>query len=430
MRKVLLGILFVVLLVALVYKSPFSAMYNYNKARGLYNEGQYEQALPYFEKSLFADSKGILARFYYVLALTKAKPVYSVQKKLYDMANSKIEDEASKYAKVQAVALRYKLMEGIENNYIHNAALGSDILRWDIKSFPLSVYIEDKDSVPEYYIQNINKALNLWTARTNFVKFKDASSKEDAQILIRFKDVPPDLCQNGVCKYTVAYTDPSIDNNKILQQMVLTFYKTNPLKNNFSPREVFNTALHEVGHTLGIMGHSDNPGDLMYSMQDSDLGKDYYYFYKTEDQTLTLRDLKTLVLLYRIEPTISNVKDLHSETFYYAPLIMGSDDVRLQRKLNEFKTYIQKYPKMAAGYVNLASVYVDMGDYESALKLLNDGESYANTDDEKYLIHFDRAVIYYNKQNYDKALESANLAKSIRADKNVQDLITDIIKIK
>ncbi len=428
MRKVLLAILFIVLVVALFYKSPFSAMYNYNKARALYNQKQYEQSLPYFEKSLFADPKGILARFYYVLALSKSEPTYSTQKKLFEMANSKIEDEASKYAKSQTMYLRYKLLDGIENNYIFNAAMGSDILRWDIRSFPLSVYIDSPDTVPPYYIESIKRAMNLWTSRTNFVKFKQAQNPVEADILIRFEDIPNDLCQGGVCKYTIAHTEPQIDKNKILKQMDLTFYKTNPRKENFTSREVFNTALHELGHTLGIMGHSDNPNDLMYSMKESDF--DIFTFMRAEEHSLTARDLKTLVLLYRIEPTISNVKNLHSENFYYAPLILGNDDVRLQKKLNEYKKYTQTYPNMAAGYINLASVYVDLGDFDSALREIDKAEPLANTKDEQFLIHYDRAIIYYNQQKYSSALESAQRAQSIKNENNVQELISDIEKIK
>lgn len=428
MRKILLTILFIVLVVALFYKSPFSAMYNYNKARALYNQRQYEQSLPYFEKSLFADPKGILARFFYVLALSKSEPKYSIQKKLFEMANSKIEDEASKYAKSQTMYLRYKLLDGIENNYIFNAAMGSDILRWDIRSFPLSVYIDSPNSVPPYYIESINRAMNLWSSRTNFVKFKQAQNPLDADILIRFENTPNDLCKGGICKYAIAHTEPQIDKNKILKQMDLTFYKTNPRKENFTSREVFNTALHELGHTLGIMGHSDNPNDLMYSMKESDF--DIFAFMRTEEHSLTARDLKTLVLLYRIEPTISNVKNLHSENFYYAPLILGNDDVRLQKKLNEYKKYTQTYPNMAAGYINLASVYVDLGDFDSALREINKAEQLANTKDEQFLVHYDRAIIYYNQQKYSSALEAAQHAQSIKNENNVQELIKDIEKIK
>ncbi|MBQ8459696.1 tetratricopeptide repeat protein [bacterium] len=422
-RRFLLFLFLIVLVFALFYKSPFSAMYNYNKAKALYTQGQYEQAIPYFERSLFADPRGILARFYYVLTLSKAKPVYSVQKKLYDMANSKINDEASKYAKVQLMYMKYNLLDGIENNYIYNASMGNDILRWDIKSFPLKVYFDNPTLVPDYYVSSIKNAMIQWTNHTNFVKFSIINEPSQADIYISFKDIQKDACENGVCKYAVAYTEPEISKDKILKKMNLTFYKTNPRGENFSAREVFNTALHELGHTLGIMGHSENPNDVMYSIKESDYMLD---FFKSEDQALSARDLKTLVLLYRIEPTISNTKNQHSETFYYAPLVLGNDDLRLQKKLDEYRKYIQLYPHMASGYINLASVYGDLGDFDSALKALNDAEARANTTDERYLVLYNKAITYYNKQEITKALECAQKAQSIKDDNNVRDLISDI----
>ncbi len=48
----------------------------------MYEAGQYEQSIPVFEKSLFSDPKNLLARFNYVLALSKSKPTLSVQKKI------------------------------------------------------------------------------------------------------------------------------------------------------------------------------------------------------------------------------------------------------------------------------------------------------------------------------------------------------------
>lgn len=427
MRKFLLVVLLIVLIIALLYKSPFSALYNYNRAKSLYDQAKYEESLPFFEKSLFADNKGILTRFYYVLALSKSKPVYSIQKKLYNMANSKINDEALRFAKAQAVVLRYNLLEGIENNYIYNATMGNDILRWDIKSFPLKVYFEDLNSVPSYYYDEILKAMNLWSGSTNFVKFEQIDNSQNANIVIRFKKTPKDICKNGVCEYAVAYTEPKID-DKILKQMVLTFYRTNPNNQGFTPREIFNTALHELGHTLGIMGHSDNPNDIMFSLKEDP--NSLYALYRSADQSLSMRDLRTLVLLYRIEPTISNVLNLHSENFYYAPLILGNENVMLQRKLQEYKKYITNYPNLAAGYINIASVYGDLGDYKSALEALDVAEKLANNDDDLYLVMYNRSIIYFNSQDYNTAIEFANKAKSIKNDQSINDLISDIKKLQ
>ena len=426
MRKILLFILFIVLAIAAIYKSPFSAMYNYNKARVLYLEGKYEQSIPYFERSLFADKKGILARFYYVLALSKSKPTYSVQKKLFEMADSDITDEASKYAKSQIVYLKHNLIKGFENNYIYNAAMGNDIVRWDLRSFPLNVYIEQTNDVPQYYYTGIQSALNQWVIKTNFIKFNMTKDKDNAQIVISFKDIDENVCdKSGNCKYIVAYTEPIIANDNSLKKMNLTFYKTNPLKQNFSQNEVFNTAQHELGHTLGIMGHSDNPADIMYDNADS---KKYDYIFSSTN-SISNRDLNTLVLLYRLETKITDNNQNKNENLYYAPLIMGKEDIVLQKKLDEYKKYISNYPNIATGYINIASVYVDMGDYESALKNLATAQGYANSIDEKYIIEYDLAIIYYNKQEPQKALEHANNAKKIKPTNNAEELISDIQKM-
>ena len=428
MRKVLLFILFILLAIYMVYRSPLSASYYYNKARKMYNAGQYEQSIPVFEKSLFSDSKNILTRFYYVLALAKSEPTYSIQKKLYEIGNSNIDDEAKKYARFQAVSLRHKLLAGVENNYIFNAVSGNDIIRWDIKSFPLKVYYENISSAPTYYKENIDKALNQWTLRTNFVKFIQTNDKKEANIVIKFSDIPENSCTEAGCKYAIAYTEPQISSKGVLERMNLTFYRTDPRKNLFTPKEVYNTALHEIGHTLGIMGHSDNPEDLMYSTNENN--KNMYDYYRSDFQYLTSRDVKTLALLYRIEPTVSNVKGLHSENFYYAPLIMGSTDARLQQKLNEFQKYIREFPNLAAGYINITSVYVDMGDFDSAIEALNTAERLVQTTDEQFMVAYNRAVIYYNKQEYDRALTYAKQAYSIKPSQNTQELITDIERLK
>ena len=422
MRKFLLGLLLIVLVIALVYKSPFSALYNFNKAKSLYEANQYEQSLPYFERSLFADSKGVLARFFYVLALSKSKPTYSVQKKLFEMSESKIDDEAKQVAKTQIRVMRRHLLSGLEPNYIYNAVYGEDILRWDIRSFPLKVYIDNVDTVPEYYIEAIEQAMLLWVKNTNFIKFKKVQSLTDADIYITFKDIDRSQCENGVCKFVVAYTEPSISGDNLLKHMSLTFYRTNPLNQGFSRDVIYNTAIHELGHTLGIMGHSDNPLDLMYSLKNDDFAP----WYGSLRQALSPRDLNTLVLLYRLEPTISNVENLKSESFYYSPLILGNNDVILQKKLDELKKYIESYPEIAAGYINISAVYADMGDFDASLNSLSQAEKYAKTQDEQYLIAYNRSITYFNLQKFEAALDYANTAKSIKDTQGVQELINEI----
>ncbi|MBR1424676.1 matrixin family metalloprotease [bacterium] len=406
-------------------KTPISSGHYYNKAKSAYDSGQYSVAAELFEKVTNLDSNNPNARLYYAMALSKLEPKYTVQKKIYELANSKINDQAKQYAKSQIITIKRELLKGVEDNYIYNAVAGNNIIRWNINSFPLKIYIENQRSVPKYYMDNINKAFNQWSSRTNFVKFSPTNDKQKANIVIKFENSPSNGCDGEKCHYTVAYTTPHATPNGILKQMDLTFSITDLNGNDFSALEIYNSALHEIGHTLGLMGHSENPDDVMYS--NNDKTRDVFAMYRSASQYLSMRDLKTLALLYRLEPNITDIKT-QSENFYYPPLILGSNDEVLQKKLNEWEKYIAKYPELPSGYINLASIYSDFGDFENAIKYLDQAGSLKLSQDEKYLINYNKAVIYFNAQDYKKALQYANTAKSIKNDSTINELIEEIKK--
>ena len=420
-RKILLGILVVLIIIFILFKSPFAATYNYNKAKSLYDNGKAELSLAYFEKSHFANPNNSLNRYYYAMALSKSKPTYSVQKKLYELSQSNANDEAAKLAKSKAYQMRRAILSEIGDNYIFNAASGTDIIRWDVRSFPLKVYIEESN-VPKYYFSNIRSALSQWVNR----RFSEVNNEADAQIVIRFKDVDSSVCSGGICKYVVAYTEPTIGSNNMLKKMTLTFYKTNPRNQKFLPPEIYSTALHEIGHTLGLMGHSEKSGDIMYAAQNksSSTGTSY------GSTKLSQRDLKTLVLLYRTKPTITNTYNLNSETFYYAPLIIGTGDEIIQKKIEEYTKYIKSYPQLATGYINLGGAYSDAGDFEKGLQYMSTAEKYAKTDDERFLIYYNKSIMYYNMKNSEKAMQYARQAQGIKNDSSIAELIEDIQQMK
>ena len=424
LKKILAAILITLLAVVIWQKTPISTGVYYNRALKEYKAGNYEASVKLFEHILNNDKSNKNARFYYVRALSNLKPTYSVEKKIYEIANSDITDESKAYAKTLAFNIKKELLKGVEDNYIYNAISGKEIMRWDIKSFPLKVYIQADSSIPEYYAENIKKALNQWENRTGFIKFKQVTNKSEANIDILFKDFTGQCDQNS-CKFAVGYTEPTISGHN-LKQMTIIFHKMKPDNTEFTQLEVYNTALHEMGHALGIMGHSDNSNDVMYS--NNDKTGDIYSEFRSDFQYLSMRDLKTLALLYKLSPTIINSNDFENESYYYSPLIIGNKDELLEKKLVEMQKYIETYPNFAAGHINIASVYSDMGNIDEALEHLNKAEELASNSDEKYLANYNRAIIYYNNQQYQTALKYANEAKSIRDNPEIDTLIAEINK--
>ena len=81
---------------------------------------------------------------------------------------------------------------------------------------------------------------------------------------------------------------------------------------------------------------------------------------------------------------------------------------------------------MATGYINLGGAYGDIGEFEKALQNMGLAERYAKTSDERYLIYYNKAIIYYNMQNYDRAMQYAQQAQSIKNEPSVAELIQEI----
>lgn len=425
LKKILIIIFCVVCGAYIWYRTPVSSDYYLNKGLSAYNAKNYPMAVEYLEHSLASKLNNARAEMYLVKSLSNMTPTYSVQKKLYKISESSVNLPSKELAKFAVAKIRNDLLKDFSDNYIYNAMQGKEIMRWDIKSFPLSVYFKNLESVPDYYKDSINKAMNQWEKRTGFIKFKAVQEEKDAQIYVEFRDIDVSSCPSlKECKYTVAYTEPVVGSDNILKRYNFIFHRTNPLGEKYSSIEIYNTTLHELGHALGIMGHSDNPNDVMYA--NNEKATDIYAKYRSDSQYISMRDLRTIALLYSLAPTISNVKNLSSEKFMYPPLVLGGDDEILLKKVKELEAYIQKYPNFAAGYINIASVYAQLGYKEKGLSYLKKAESLALSDDEKYMTYYNRSVIYFNSQEYNLSKEAALKAQSVKNTPEIQSMIDEI----
>lgn len=401
--------------------SALCSPYYFNKGKTLYNQNQYDASIKFFERALQANPKNSTARYYYALALSKGTPTYSNQEGLYLMANSKTHDMAQSYAKSQLYPLKSRLIDGVEDNYIYSAVLNKDILRWSTESFPLKVYFENTNHA---YRENIKKAFEQWSKASNFLQFAEVFNPEESDIEIRFSNYDGPQCKSANCAYTVATTSNKTDKYHRLKKMIIKFYNTNPFGEQFTNSEIYNTALHEIGHALGISGHSDNPSDVMYA--NNHKVANVFDPYSNNIFYLSKRDLNTIKLLYRIAPTITNTKGWYFENLYYAPLILGNDEEILKKKLDEYQRYIDQYPNYCGGYINIATVYYSMGKNKKAQEALDTAETLATNADDRYLINYNRAVLYYHNQDYNSALNSAKEALALKNDETTNALIKDI----
>lgn len=373
------------------------------------------------------DSRNKDYRYYYVLALTNLNPTVKVQKSIFEISETREDDSARQLAEMEISKWQDNILVNIGDNYIEQAPLDNRVIRWDEKSFPLKVAITDKSNIelPPYYRTEILRAFAQWQTSSDFLTFEEITGEKYADIVVEITPLPSNVCEGNVCRYVVGYTTPKFKGST-LKKMTITLYDKDPYGNYFSDKELYNTILHEIGHALGIMGHSYSSEDLMYMTTET--SSSFYAPYRSSFQYLSSQDINTIRLLYKLIPDITNtpIKNLDTKGLIYAPIVLGNSREMSSRKLEEAKNYIKNAPDISGGYIDLGVAYAELNKTNEALKAMNKALELSKSNNEKYMAYYNIAVLYTNNGKLDKALTYAKEAQNIFDSEEVKELISNI----
>ncbi len=165
------------------------------------------------------------------------------------------------------------------------------VARWDQRKMPLHVLIKSgigKVGYTELCPSSIEQAMEQWSAASNGkISFTLVNGEADADIICEWTDNPKDLStpmEGGECR--VSYeSDGAIFRSEII---ILT---KSPKEHLTSQSEsLLIVCLHELGHGLGLSGHSSQLGDSMFAFASP-----------MKKQVLSERDKKTIQKLYSME---------------------------------------------------------------------------------------------------------------------------------
>ncbi len=396
-----------------------------NLGQKAYEKKNYIKAYKNLNKAIFLDSKNSNIRYYYIQTLIELKPTLQVQKEIYKISQLNLADSADLISDRKIAKWRNKIFFNIGDNYIERVPFNNKILRWDAEKFPLKVNIENNTSLPlpKYYEEEIKKAFLQWQFSTGeLICFEFINNPKEAQILVKFNPLTKrEDCTDNNCKYVMAFTAPFIKND-LLDKMEIVFYTPSNTGRPFEKEELHNIALHEIGHSLGIMGHSYNKKDLMYmeTQQDSHFTK-----LRGDFRLIPPTDLNTLSLLYKLIPDITNtpLDKFNTSHQFFAPIIMGDNEQINSRKMLEAQNYINSAPEIPNGYIDLSASYLEIKQYNKAIDSLNKALMLSSNNNEKFLVYYDFAIIYAEIKDWESALNYANLAKKVKPSSDVDGLI-------
>lgn len=250
----------------------------------------------------------------------------------------------------------------VGKNYLDAVLSSGKLERWNPKSFPLKVYIQAGAEVPAEYIQEVQNAFATWEKETNgFVRFVYTNSADSAN----YKCIFPSNIKNRNCDEkgmgTAAYQYFTYDNEGNIKFSIVEFSVYACDGKTKWPREIFySTALHEIGHGLGLRGHSTDKDDLMYPVSVATL----------ERAKISQADMNTLRAIYSIVPDVTNIPFTDSDKeglITTADLWGENDSQRADFTIQKIKENIAITPDNPSLYAELANAYRDKHDYNNAI---------------------------------------------------------------
>lgn len=275
------------------------------------------------------------------------------------------------------------------DSYFRNVASNGKIIRWNTATFPLQVYIQDSADVPEYYREIVMSAYQTWQrASEGLVKFEFVESASGADMKCYFKNT-----DNTKSIGTHAFT---INGNKITDSTIV-FNRVDSKGHSLDSKQLYSSALQEIGHSLGLTGKSNSIYDVMYPIGTK---------FNTE---ITTRDLKTLALVYSVIPDVTNepLTDVERSRLFSVSEVLATLNVPVT---NDTKNLDDIVAGDISTHLALAEQYRRRAEYDKAAKEYQAVAQMKNDRRSKSEVYYEVAVMYLDAEEYSNAKSCAEIA--------------------
>lgn len=350
----------------------FSSTY-YETGIQHYSKSQFREAIFFFQRTLETDHNHVNSRYYLADTYMKLnQPVLAEQhyqrvleiapnsqaarlSKMALISIRKMSDAQKRHQRLKNITInrgnlgredRYQGLAEEGDDYLDKVTQGGKLVRWSFLTMPLTVYIEEKpigiqNFQPAFY-SSVRQALDTWVAALNQqLTYQLTTIPEKADIRITWTNsIDSHGSHNeGGTSYTAGLMIPRFDNNQIdyMTVKIATFDISGKPQSN---QAIHAVAIHEIGHSLGLLGHSDNPDDIMYAQNKQVL-------------KLSTRDINTIRLLYSSQPDINN---LNPEQRAIDPEKEKEQAKKLDEELVQAEETIQRFGT-ALNWLNLGVLY-------------------------------------------------------------------------
>lgn len=362
---------------------PLSAMAgSYELGLRMYEQGNYEMASRYFREAATQNGGNPNIHYYLADSYVKMNRLPEAQAEYQRILAMAPDTQAARLSRIGLSRLHSYLQRpeyggwhkagetgpgeaidkytggGIgEDDYVDDVTENGKIVRWSLSKMPLKIFIEKAPqgirNFQPAFISQIPRAMDIWGSALNHqLRYRLVDEKEQADLRVTWTNTIDTRGHNsdGGTAYTAGLTIPNIKDDQIryMDVKIATFdIQGKPQTTEI----VYAVAIHELGHALGLLGHSDNPADIMFAQNQHVI-------------TPSVRDKNTIRKLY------TEVADINNLPASERKKAEGRDD-EIAKKMDESIEKMEKQAKedgMALTWLNLGVAYFQKGKAVSTKK--------------------------------------------------------------
>ena len=388
-----------------------------NAGKKNFEVGSYDKALKSFSKAAKLKPYDDEPIYYQALTLSKMPSTYETQKMLHEIAQLEDCEEASALAEEALLKMRKGLELRVGSSYIDNVLYQDQLVRWNA-SEPITYSVTSNVYVPDFYIETVKKAFQNWQTATNGeISFREVNAG-NAKINVKFVDAVSFVSnEEGQTGEVI----PSIKDNKLLK-MDINLKPTDKNKKNMDEGKLLSLAQHEIGHALGLWGHSASVEDVMY--YSGDFVSDSTYAKK-----ISTRDANTLMLVYKMVPDVIDtpIKESEYADLFYHNVLTTYPGKNYELEIQRLISQLRGDKNNIVVWVDLAINYAYNKQYPRSNYILNKVLPLVSNDfRNQHVILYNLAANYYKMKEYKTAEKYLNYATGIHDDIDTQILETFI----
>ncbi len=178
------------------------------------------------------------------------------------------------------------------NNYLAEVTFDG-VHCWSKSKMPLKVYIANGAGLAGYrpeFSEIMKKSFNEWAAASNGkVSIVFVPNKKDSDISCGWSNDRSKFVLSDEAGQSIQTTT---DEGVLHADITIPCVPQDPAGDPITPEAMHGTCLHEIGHALGMHGHSLHPEDMMFA---SDVS------FRKSAAALTKRDAATIQALYELK---------------------------------------------------------------------------------------------------------------------------------